>query len=65
MRITDPQGRQLAAESGLLTDYAKTIPGASLVEVEGVQVAALTTGGPFLDHNAHSPPTGNAAIVLL
>lgn len=47
MTITDPLGRRLSAESGLMTGYANAIPGANLVVLEGAQVAALTTGGPF------------------
>ena len=47
MTITDAEGRRLSGDNGLLAGYADTIPGATLVEVAGAQVAALTTGGPF------------------
>ncbi len=47
MVITDAEGRRLSGDNGLLAGYADAIPGATLVEVAGAQVAALTTGGPF------------------
>jgi hypothetical protein len=47
MTISDAQGRQLSAGSGLMSGYANTIPGANLVAVTGAQVAALTRPGPY------------------
>lgn len=47
MTITDASGRRLSDESGLMTGYANTIPGANLITLEHAQVAALTAGGPF------------------
>jgi hypothetical protein len=62
MTITDAQGRRLAGNTGLLTGYANTIPGANLVEVAGAQVAALTTGGPFTVTIQGSTAAGSARL---
>ena len=62
MTITDALGRRLAGNTGLLTGYANTIPGANLVEVAGAQVAALTTGGPFTVTIQGSAADGSARL---